>query len=210
MTSKNEYNASAADGRGKIEGDSIVGNSLDGNSIDFDHAAAEHAEAEHTEAEHTEADHAEKSWVSSRVLFEAISETIASGMTASFTVTGMSMWPLICHGRDAVVVEKVKPDLLRLGDIVLLQTEYGNYILHRITKINGDLIETTGDGNFFRDGWFPKSCVIARVTQVKRPDKTFDMDSGFWKLYGRIWMFLYPIRRPMFTVWKRVRKVVRK
>ncbi len=151
---------------------------------------------------------AEKRWISSELLFGAVEEIIASGTQASFTVTGMSMWPLICHGRDSAVVEKASLSNLSVGDIVLLKTVSGKYLLHRITKLNGEKIRTTGDGNFFHDGWFPKDCVIAKVVQVKRPDRTINVDRFGWKVYGRIWMLLFPVRRPMFALWKQLRKVV--
>ena len=38
--------------------------------------------------------------ISSEILFAAVEEQLAAGRSASFTVTGMSMWPFLCHGRD--------------------------------------------------------------------------------------------------------------
>ena len=107
----------------------------------------------------------EKKLISSQELFSAIGELLAQGRQAVFTVTGMSMWPFLCHGRDQVVVEACKPEEIRVGDVVLLQTYLGNYLLHRVTKIKGDCFETTGDGNCFRDGYFPFSVVRARVVR---------------------------------------------
>ena len=114
---------------------------------------------------------------------------------ASFTVTGMSMWPFICHGRDKVIVEKVDPEKLKKGDIILLQTPLGNYLLHRITRIKDDCLETTGDGNCFRDGWFPRSCVRARVAKIIRKEKEMDCDDFGWKMIFGIWGICFPIRR---------------
>lgn len=42
----------------------------------------------------------EKRWITAQLLFSAISKELASHRRASFTVTGMSMWPFLCHGRD--------------------------------------------------------------------------------------------------------------
>lgn len=83
------------------------------------------------------------------LLFAAVEEQLALGRKASFTVTGMSMWPFICHGRDQVVVTACDPDSLRVGDVVLFQTPLGNYMLHRVTALGPDAFETTGDGNCF-------------------------------------------------------------
>ena len=61
----------------------------------------------------------EKQWISSEVLFAAIAEQLAAGRQAAFTVTGMSMWPFLCHGRDQVIVGQAERASLRRGDIVL-------------------------------------------------------------------------------------------
>ena len=37
--------------------------------------------------------------IASKELFSMIEELLAEGRQAAFTVTGMSMWPFLCHGR---------------------------------------------------------------------------------------------------------------
>lgn len=116
----------------------------------------------------------EKSGISANVLFPAIDELLAEGRQAAFTVTGMSMWPFLCHGRDQVIVEACQPDMLRRGDIILLQTHLGNYLLHRITRKTGNGVVTTGDGNCFRDGEFPFSRIRAKVVSLIRNGKVIE------------------------------------
>lgn len=142
--------------------------------------------------------------ISANELFSAMEELLAQGRQAAFVVTGMSMWPLLCHGRDRVVVEQCDPAALCKGDIVLLQTPLGNYLLHRITKIQGDLIQTTGDGNCFRDGFFPRSCVKARVVQVVRREKAIPCSAFRWRLVFALWMGLYPFRGTLLALLRRI------
>ena len=137
-------------------------------------------------------------------LFSAVEEQLAVGRGASFTVTGMSMWPFICHGRDQVVVTACDPASLRIGDIVLFQTPLGNYMLHRITGLRADAFETTGDGNCFRDGWFSRECVRARVVSICRAGKTIDCDARCWRFAFRVWAFLFPIRGGLLRLLRRV------
>lgn len=137
----------------------------------------------------------EKKIISMYEMFPVVLEMLHEGKKGSFTVTGMSMWPFICHGRDKVIVEKVDSEKLKKGDIILLQTPLGNYLLHRITRIKGDCFETTGDGNCFRDGWFPRSCVRARVVKIIRKEKEMDCDTFGWKIIFWIWGICFPIRR---------------
>lgn len=139
----------------------------------------------------------EKKLISSQELFSAIGELLAQGRQAVFTVTGMSMWPFLCHGRDQVVVEACKPEGIRVGDVVLLQTYLGNYLLHRVTKIKGDCFETTGDGNCFRDGYFPFSAVRARVVRMIRKGRNINCDSVYWKLVFFFWRQMFPVRKQL-------------
>lgn len=152
----------------------------------------------------------EKRWISSQDLFSAIARQLAENRRASFTVTGMSMWPFLCHGRDRVVLEAADPARLRVGDIVLLRTVRSSYLLHRVTRRSEEGIETTGDGNCFRDGFFPYSCVVGRCVRLVRPDRTIDCDAPHWRLAFRCWMLLFPVRRPLMAVWMKIRNVIRK
>ena len=151
----------------------------------------------------------EKQLLSSELLFSAIEALLAEGHQASFTVTGMSMWPFLCHGRDQVIVEACQSNTLRRGDIILLQTQLQNYLLHRITKINANGFVTTGDGNCFRDGEFPFSCVRAKVICLIRNGKKIECGCWKWKFISQLWMVLFPIRKWIFKMWFHIRKYIR-
>lgn len=57
----------------------------------------------------------EKRWISSKALFTAMEALLAEDRQAVFTVTGMSMWPFLCHGRDQVIVKRCSPNNLKKG-----------------------------------------------------------------------------------------------
>lgn len=152
----------------------------------------------------------ERRRISSKILFDIIAEQLAKQRQASFVVTGMSMWPLICHGRDSVIVESVDSAGLRKGDIVLLKATETKYLLHRVTKLCPGGFETTGDGNCFRDGMFPYETLVARVVKLVRNGKTLDCQSWFMRFGGNVWMAVYPCRRWIFKCWFRVRPYLRR
>lgn len=77
------------------------------------------------------------------------------GFGASFVLSG-SMEPEI-SADDLVFVKKA--DELHVGDVVLYNTGRSN-VLHRITKIDGDMITTQGDANNTEDKSFSKSAVL--------------------------------------------------
>ncbi|MCH3987606.1 MAG: S24/S26 family peptidase [Lachnospiraceae bacterium] len=149
----------------------------------------------------------EKRWISSQILFSEIKMQLAEGRQAAFTVTGMSMWPCLCHGRDQVILEKLKR-MPEVGDIVLYKTKE-QYLLHRVTKIKNDKFETTGDGNFYHDGWFSNDCIIGRAVALIRNKKKINCDSIRWKVFSRLWILFYPFRRPAFCIWFRIRRYIR-
>ena len=151
----------------------------------------------------------EKKRITSEILFAAIEEELKANRKASFTVTGMSMWPFLCHGRDQVMIEAVDPQRIQKGDIVLFKVPGDKYILHRVTDISSDWFETTGDGNLCRDGRFPYDCLVARVFSVVRKGRTISRDSRSWRWLSSVWMALYPVRKPISRTWLWLRKYIR-
>lgn len=151
----------------------------------------------------------DKKWISSKILFTAIEEQLALGRQAVFTVTGMSMWPLICHGRDSVIIDSVKKEELKTGDIVLYHVSEELYVLHRITRLKKEYFQTTGDGNLHRDPPMPYESIVAKVRKVVRNGKTIDCSKAGWKILFRMWMWLFPVRKYIFKCWGAVRCLFR-
>lgn len=81
------------------------------------------------------------------------------GFGASLVLSG-SMRPEITED-DLVFV--TKPAELEVGDVVLYNTG-GSNVLHRIIKIDGDMITTQGDNNNAPDKAFSKSAVLGVYT----------------------------------------------
>lgn len=149
----------------------------------------------------------EKRWISPEDLFGAIEELLAENRQAVFTVTGMSMWPFLCHGRDQVVVERCDVGQLKNCDVVLFRTTKGKYILHRITAIGPDWFESTGDGNCYRDGRFPRSEVRARACTFIRKGRWIPCDAIRWRAVFWLWGILFPIRSGLLRLLKAVHRV---
>lgn len=132
--------------------------------------------------------------ISGRNLFPVIEKMLEEGRSVKFTVSGNSMWPLIAHNRDCVLLVPCKEKHLKKGDIILFQAGVGHYVLHRITKVKRGGYITTGDGNLHRDGFVPESAVRAKVAVVYRKDKMIECDKWYWKMLFRLWMAAFPVR----------------
>jgi hypothetical protein len=149
-------------------------------------------------------DYTEKTVIPSHELFTALLSMLEEGHAAAFTVSGMSMWPFICHGRDQVVVEACDRDSLHVGDIILFRTPLGNYMLHRITALRPDAFETTGDGNCFRDGWFSRDCARAKVVTILRDGRKINCAAPGWRFVFNCWRLLFPVRRQLLYLLKKI------
>lgn len=133
----------------------------------------------------------------------AVRQMLEEGKDVDFTVTGNSMWPLLKHGRDRVVLTLCKPQDIRKGDVILFEALPSKFLLHRITKIKGSTFESTGDFNSFRDGYFPKECVIGKAVRIIRKDKSYDAESFLMLFYSALWRGLFFARKPLvrFLIW---------
>lgn len=113
------------------------------------------------------------------------------GVHASTTV-GVSMRPLFRTRRDMIILKK--PDReLRKYDIVLYRDGRGKYIMHRIIRVRELEYIIRGD-NTYRLEHVPKERIIALLTEFNRKGKRHSCEERGFKIYSRVWNFIYPVR----------------
>lgn len=132
------------------------------------------------------------------------------GSYASLT-DGVSMRPLFKTHRDMVVLRPVDRQI-RKYDVVLYRVGE-KYILHRVIGFKGDSLIIRGDNTFTRE-IVGRSAVIARLVSFNRKGKHGDVENLGYKLYSRLWTFIYPIRYCLYAL-KRIlarikRTIIRK
>ena len=142
----------------------------------------------------------EKRYISNDVFCSEIQHMLEEGLNVDFTVTGNSMWPLLKHGRDRVILTLCRADDIKKGDIVLFEAMPSRYLLHRVTDVSETSFETTGDFNTFRDGRFPGECVIGKAVRIIRKDKNYKSDSILMRIYSACWMCLFVFRKPVLKL----------
>ena len=113
-----------------------------------------------------------------------------------FTVVGSSMFPLIRVNRDQVMLVSIMPENIKVGDIVLFPGHYkgGEYCLHRVWKLDGEKVQTFGDGNLRPDGWFPRSNILGKAKLIRRGKRTIDCDDLKWRRRAARWCALWRLR----------------
>lgn len=125
-------------------------------------------------------------------LFGNMLPLLEQGYEAEFTVTGNSMWPLLTHARDQVVIKKQPP---RVGDVVLYCPKEGKYLLHRINRLKNGRFRAAGDANCFHDGSFPVSCVVGTVIRIRRKGKWMEASClalRWWSFWWNLLFFMRP------------------
>lgn len=126
-----------------------------------------------------------------------------------FQSSGNSMLPFIRPQSDKVMLVPVQPEELKTGDIVLFPWHgaTADYCLHRVYKIDGDRVQTFGDGNLHPDGWISKQSVLGRAVLIHRGEKEINCDDPKWVRRSDIWRSLRCIRRPLLFLLRAHRKI---
>lgn len=136
------------------------------------------------------------------IMQEAI-RLVSEGVSVTFPVNGRSMLPFIVGGVDSVVL--VKPENLKVGDVVLAQVEGGRYVVHRIVCLDGDAVTLMGDGNLAGREHCRLADVRARATHVVRKSgKRRSLDSLRSRLTAKIWFAVLPFRRWLLAIYRRI------
>jgi signal peptidase I len=121
--------------------------------------------------------------VSLNDLFPIISEQLNAGGSASFTIRGNSMEPLLKHGKSVVKIEKPKRALKKY-DVIFYRREDGDFILHRIVGIKKDGYICRGDNQISNEYPVKAESVIGIVTEYGKDGKLSKISSFKQRSYA--------------------------
>ncbi len=142
-------------------------------------------------------------------VFPVAEEMMHQGFGIRFIVSGSSMWPLIRHNRDSVLLKaSIRP--VRVGDIVLVcfESPKTKYLLHRVIRIcGGNMLETAGDNCTGADGMIETRQIIGRVEIIYRGPVTIDCNGIAWRILFRIWCLCFPLRGILLKLLRAVCKL---
>lgn len=100
------------------------------------------------------------------------------------SVLSGSMQPLLQIG-DKVLVQSVRPDNIKLGDIIVFKTP-DKLIVHRvIRRYNSSSFLQKGDNTVTAEIVSSKD-VIGRVTAIRKDDKIIYLNRGIWKFVNNV------------------------
>ena len=126
--------------------------------------------------------------------------------TFVYTNVGSSMMPLIRPKGDLIVIKKCDRPLKKY-DVPLYKRASGQYVLHRIIKIDKDGYVIRGDNCTYLERQITDEQIIGVLQSVVRGGKEVKMDSNLQKLYAYVWNSLYFLRAPLMKLLLKIRSV---
>ncbi len=136
--------------------------------------------------------------VSTELLLPFMKEMLSEGKTVRLTVTGNSMLPLLRNRTDSVFL--VAPKKIKKYDIVFFERDNGEAILHRIVGKRKDGYVIVGDNQLVLEACIRPEQILGVVTAFTRSGRTFSVNKWWCRLYGAVWGFLRPVRRPLLPL----------
>lgn len=134
-----------------------------------------------------------------------LKELVDGGQEVAITVAGWSMMPFLRNQRDRVLLKK-PTSAFKVDDIVFYQRRSGQYVLHRIYKVQPDGCYMMGDSQVTLEGPIDTDAIFAIVTEVERNCRWISAESFAWRFASALWRILYPLRKLAYWARKAIRK----
>lgn len=132
--------------------------------------------------------------IDTREYITMLRELINEGKDVNLIVTGSSMSPFLIHERDTVFLRKPDHELKK-GDIVFYERDSGQFVLHRILRVNRDnTYDIIGDNQEVVEAGIRRDQIFAYVFKVKRKDKIIEPGSFWWEFFAGTWTKIIPAR----------------
>jgi len=96
---------------------------------------------------------------------------------------GTSMLPLIREKHDLMIIVKRPEGRLKKYDAVLYKSKNGEYILHRIIKVNNNDYVICGDNCIHREFGIKDEQIIGVLTAVVKDNKTINASDIKYRIY---------------------------
>ena len=126
-------------------------------------------------------------------LMPLIRERLAAGHSVRFGPRGTSMLPMLRQGIDNVELSPL-PQTLKKYDLPLYQRDNGQYVLHRIVKVE-DTYTCIGDNQYDYEPGIRQDQMIGLVTAFYRGEKRHSVKARHYRLYCRLWHHSRSLRR---------------
>ena len=137
------------------------------------------------------------------VIIEEAIRLVEGGVSVTLPVNGNSMLPFIVGGKESVILQK--PELPKVGDVVLAWASPGRWVVHRIIRIDSNHVTLMGDGNLAGTEHCTLNDIKAIATHVvDAKERTHYLYNRWRKSAAKIWFRLRPMRRYLLAIYRRL------
>lgn len=127
-------------------------------------------------------------------LLPLLRERLAAGQTIRYLpFRGVSMLPMLRQGKDAVELAPL-PERLKKYDLPVYQYPSGKVVMHRVVDVKDDHYVCLGDNTYEYEHIRPEQ-LIGVVSAFKRGEKRINVDAPGYRLYCRVWVALFSLRK---------------
>lgn len=127
--------------------------------------------------------------------YSSYAKELRNGRPVIAQTVGDSMQPLLYEGKTQVVLLPLAHPL-KIGDLPLYQRPTGQYVLHRVVKIENGACYTRGDNRYDLDlEKIEPEWVLGITESVVRKGKTISVEEKRYKCYVAFWLGSYPVRK---------------
>jgi hypothetical protein len=138
-------------------------------------------------------------------LYPLIEEQLNNGGSASFTVNGISMSPMLSDGIDTVHI--TKPDFpLKKYDIPFYRRKNGQFVLHRIIKVTPEGYICRGDHQIIKEHVITDNMIIGVLSEYTHKGRQKRVDGFKYKLYVFIYVHTAYLRYYTRAIIRRFKK----
>ena len=111
-----------------------------------------------------------------------------------YGIRGVSMQPMLRQERDRVLVRPVRRRLQRY-DVALYRYPSGKYVLHRVIRVLPQGYVIRGDNCYLDETHVTDAMILGVLDGVIRDGKTISARALRYRLYARVWVWSYPVRK---------------
>ena len=127
-------------------------------------------------------------------LLDLVRAQLAEGQRVRYLpFRGFSMLPMLRQGIDSVELSPLPPRLSKY-DLPVYQYPSGKVVMHRVVRVRENDYVCLGDNTYVYEYIRPEQ-LIGLVSAFKRGDRRIEVTNPMYRLYSRIWVAIYPLRR---------------
>lgn len=141
-------------------------------------------------------------------IYDVMKEMLENGGTVDFNPRGTSMLPTLRNDGDRVILKKF--DKLKKYDLPLYLRDDGQFVLHRVHKVNADgTYNMCGDNQWHIEKNVRPDQIIGTVIKINRKGKVFSTNNPVYKIYVVIWVTIRPLRHIVIGGKRKILRILR-